>query len=149
MILLLFILLDAITPNEIVVQSYTTSEIRILWDENTNQANPIYLVYYWPADGARPNTRNDFVTGDSNLEYAEYQISGLTPGRLYNIEVAVGGNTVTPDNNFAVRTGSQRTSKKYFCDFFLLITIKYCFIKQNSIYHEIFFQIQLDPMYVL
>lgn len=88
---------------------------------------------YWPADVTRPTSRNAFVNGDSNNEYAEYLISGLTPGRLYRIEVAVGINTFQVDTNFAARSAIQRTSKKN------ILLIFFLFQPQGGMFMPLFY----------
>ncbi|XP_072044933.1 fibronectin-like [Amphiura filiformis] len=105
--------------NEVIVQSFTTTEIRILWAEVDGLTNPRYLIWYWRADQTRPTSFQNSVNGNTNNDYAEYLISGLIPGQLYRIDVAVGDSAGQVDGSYLIRSISQRTSAIQACRMFI------------------------------
>ncbi|XP_077864497.1 fibronectin-like [Saccoglossus kowalevskii] len=89
---------DILSPLEVIIRKYTTSEIDIMWGRKENDESSIYLITL------NDNNGNEETTAHSPTDPLEFSFTSLTPGSLYMI-----GISLTIDGDVTTGEISQRT----------------------------------------
>ena len=96
----MFLSTAGIALDEIFVRSYTTTQITVIWKENTAAVNG-YQIYIYPSSAGRDTFQVQIV--QTSMTFASKSFQALSAGQLYTVEVVI-----TPTVTLSV---SQRTRK--------------------------------------
>ena len=80
----------------------------VLWAEVRVDAVSGYALYIWPDGEARPPFSTVLLSKNLAQSTASHQVTGLVPGRLYQVDIEIIPNSAVDPNNLSKK---QRTRK--------------------------------------